>query len=61
MDGARSRRAEDMIPFRFCGRIHLDDDNNNNSTGLSRKSTTVAIIGKSKDRDKDLLSYTLTI
>lgn len=39
MDGARSRRAEDMIPSAFA-RIHRDDDDNDNSIG-SRKRITV--------------------
>lgn len=48
MDGARSRRAEDMIPSAFAGSIHRDDDNNN-STGPAKIYGICRRIEKSKD------------
>lgn len=59
MDGARSRRAEDMIPSAFA-RIHRDDDDNDNSIG-SRKRITVERSGNQKTdlstRQKSLSIY----
>lgn len=37
MDGARPRRAEDMIPSAFA-RIRRDDDNNNSTGRLPREN-----------------------
>lgn len=48
MDGARSRRAENMIPT-AVPRIHEDDDNNNSLIVRFAKTRDHHAIGKLKD------------